>query len=670
MIVRPANSPPVMVETLVRLKGELTSAGFETEIVDGAAAGEPAGDSRAGLEQLAARRGADAVVAIVGDLSPDSVEVWVIDKVTGKSVVRPRALRTGGDARVEDAGDPRHRAAALELSRDRSGGARSAATSRGARAAARRRPLRGDGAAGAAPREVRRRGRRRRDHEPGRRRSGAAAARALRLVAARRGSSPRRRWPASERARPSRARRAARRSRRRTGCSEAASVSARARGCVPSRRCPPARCTRRSRDAPTRRTRAASSTSGRFSSTRASVRSCACPIASTSRSRRTRSWPSRTSPFASSDAVVATSARPNLLVDAHDRSVAVRPRGGRAGSRSSLLTRRRRVLARRPRRDHALPAPTAAPTPAPTAAPPVTCPSPALQPGDSMQTVQVGGVSRSYVLHVPSAYDGSKPVPLIVDFHASEHARACNERKLSPYPDVTDPEGVVMAFPIGPRRSLGRGVERRAVLRRERRRRGVRPGAGGPDQRDGLHRSEARLRHRLLDGRRHGALPRVPRRRRVRGGGALRVRSAARERRRLPAAAAHHGDLVPWQRGQRWCRTTVDLLPWFPACRSRSSARRGRSRSGPQIDRCAGHAVGAGRQRMLDLLELPGRRRGRAVHEAGRRPGAGQRRHRLAGAQAASAAVRAPAPCESGPMGGGARGRRFLDYFSGCAATA
>ena len=89
VIVPPANSPPVMVETLVRLKGELISAGFETEILDGAdAAGSAAGDSRARLEQLAARRGADAVVAIVGDLSPDSVEVWVIDKVTGKSVVR------------------------------------------------------------------------------------------------------------------------------------------------------------------------------------------------------------------------------------------------------------------------------------------------------------------------------------------------------------------------------------------------------------------------------------------------------------------------------------------------------------------------------------------------------------------------------------------------------
>jgi hypothetical protein len=102
LIVRPGNSPEVMVETLVRLKGELTSAGFETEIVDGvAAAASTTGDSRAGLEQLAAKRGADAVVAIVGDLSPDSVEVWVIDKVTGKSVVRrvpfePTATRASG----------------------------------------------------------------------------------------------------------------------------------------------------------------------------------------------------------------------------------------------------------------------------------------------------------------------------------------------------------------------------------------------------------------------------------------------------------------------------------------------------------------------------------------------------------------------------------------------
>jgi hypothetical protein len=86
VLVRPANSPPMMVETLVRLKGELISAGFEASIVD--AAPSASGDSRADLERLATERGADAVIAVVGDVSPDSVEVWVIDKVTRKSVVR------------------------------------------------------------------------------------------------------------------------------------------------------------------------------------------------------------------------------------------------------------------------------------------------------------------------------------------------------------------------------------------------------------------------------------------------------------------------------------------------------------------------------------------------------------------------------------------------------
>lgn len=89
IIVRPANTPPVVGETLMRLNGELLSVGFATEIVDEPAVdGEGGHESRDRLEQLAAKRGADALVAIVGDSALDSVEVWVIDKVTGKSVVR------------------------------------------------------------------------------------------------------------------------------------------------------------------------------------------------------------------------------------------------------------------------------------------------------------------------------------------------------------------------------------------------------------------------------------------------------------------------------------------------------------------------------------------------------------------------------------------------------
>lgn len=78
----------------------------------------------------------------------------------------------------------------------------------------------------------------------------------------------------------------------------------------------------------------------------------------------------------------------------------------------------------------------------------VSCPSPALPPGDTNVTLQVGSTSRSYVLHVPATYDGSKPVPLVVDFHGVG-GTGRDELASSPYPAVTDPEGVVMAFPDG-----------------------------------------------------------------------------------------------------------------------------------------------------------------------------------------------------------------------------
>ena len=88
VLVRSANPAPGMSEALVRIHGELISAGFEVEFSPGLLVEGSDGESRSWLELLAARRGADAVVAMMGDKSPDSVEVWVIDKVTGKSVVR------------------------------------------------------------------------------------------------------------------------------------------------------------------------------------------------------------------------------------------------------------------------------------------------------------------------------------------------------------------------------------------------------------------------------------------------------------------------------------------------------------------------------------------------------------------------------------------------------
>jgi polyhydroxybutyrate depolymerase len=82
------------------------------------------------------------------------------------------------------------------------------------------------------------------------------------------------------------------------------------------------------------------------------------------------------------------------------------------------------------------------------------CASRSARPGDSERTVLVDGKTRSYLLHVPSTYDGSMQVPLVVDFHGIGES-GDSERSSSPYPGELDPEAVVMAFPDGVRGPAG-----------------------------------------------------------------------------------------------------------------------------------------------------------------------------------------------------------------------
>jgi hypothetical protein len=93
VLVQPANPAPGMTEALARIHGELVSAGFDMEVVDSSSIEGAHGESRAWLERLAAERGSDAVVAMLGNGGPNSVEVWVIDKVTGKLVMRRVAFQ-------------------------------------------------------------------------------------------------------------------------------------------------------------------------------------------------------------------------------------------------------------------------------------------------------------------------------------------------------------------------------------------------------------------------------------------------------------------------------------------------------------------------------------------------------------------------------------------------
>lgn len=85
----------------------------------------------------------------------------------------------------------------------------------------------------------------------------------------------------------------------------------------------------------------------------------------------------------------------------------------------------------------------------------VTCPTGA-KPTDGKKTITVGTASRSYYLHIPTAYDGSKPAPLVVDFHGLGGS-GTSEASSNPYRAVVDPEGVVSAYPDGVNGTNGTG---------------------------------------------------------------------------------------------------------------------------------------------------------------------------------------------------------------------
>jgi polyhydroxybutyrate depolymerase len=68
----------------------------------------------------------------------------------------------------------------------------------------------------------------------------------------------------------------------------------------------------------------------------------------------------------------------------------------------------------------------------------------------------VDSTSRTYYLHVPTKYDGTKPAPLVVDFHGLGGS-GTSEAGSNPYKSVIDPEGVVSAYPDGVSGTNGTG---------------------------------------------------------------------------------------------------------------------------------------------------------------------------------------------------------------------
>jgi polyhydroxybutyrate depolymerase len=76
------------------------------------------------------------------------------------------------------------------------------------------------------------------------------------------------------------------------------------------------------------------------------------------------------------------------------------------------------------------------------------CAGVAFAPGDHDQTIVFDGETRSYLLHVPTAYDHARQVPLVMNFHGYTSDPA-GQAVFSGMNDVADAKTFVVAYPAG-----------------------------------------------------------------------------------------------------------------------------------------------------------------------------------------------------------------------------
>jgi polyhydroxybutyrate depolymerase len=70
------------------------------------------------------------------------------------------------------------------------------------------------------------------------------------------------------------------------------------------------------------------------------------------------------------------------------------------------------------------------------------------QPSDRKGSISIDGRDRSYVVHIPPAYNGQDPVPLIIALHGGG-GNATNAMKMTGMSDKADKAGFVVAYPNG-----------------------------------------------------------------------------------------------------------------------------------------------------------------------------------------------------------------------------
>jgi polyhydroxybutyrate depolymerase len=81
------------------------------------------------------------------------------------------------------------------------------------------------------------------------------------------------------------------------------------------------------------------------------------------------------------------------------------------------------------------------------------CPG-TLSAGDSNETIMSGGRSRSFIVHIPTGYNGSSPVPVVFDFHPLGGSGAQQEGSTG-WKQKGDTSGFITVFPTGTAGGIG-----------------------------------------------------------------------------------------------------------------------------------------------------------------------------------------------------------------------
>jgi hypothetical protein len=101
VLLRPVPTEALLAESIVRIKSELLVGDFAVTVAD-TPAGELVPDARV-LKRLAARtKPPSATVAIFGDLGEGKAELWVVDRITGRSVIRMVEVETSSDRPISE----------------------------------------------------------------------------------------------------------------------------------------------------------------------------------------------------------------------------------------------------------------------------------------------------------------------------------------------------------------------------------------------------------------------------------------------------------------------------------------------------------------------------------------------------------------------------------------